>query len=126
MSFFDPPPADTSPPAGDSISARLTAVSRNILGTGGTTPRSVLAEEGGRLAGNLPSSLHAEAARGKSVDCHMFWSGRVGDAAANVITSHQQGLDRGAVVGSEGSNEATKIEPFSSCLRSTMSAFELA
>ena len=101
MSFFDPPSADTSPPAGDSISARLTAVSPNILGTGGTTPRSVLAEDGGRLAGNLPSSLHAEAARGKSVDCHMFWSGGVGDAAANGIASHQEGLDRGAEIGSE-------------------------
>ena len=91
MSLFDPPSDAPSPPAEDSISARLTAVSRTILGTGGTLPRLGLVEEGGHLAGNLPSSLSPEAARGKLVDCRMFCPGGFGDADANGISSRQEG-----------------------------------
>ena len=82
MSFFDTTADDTSPPSGDSISARLTAVSRNIMGTGSTTPRPVLAEESGREAvGMIPSArdlrsaLQGDATRGKLVDCRMLSGG---------------------------------------------------
>ena len=100
MSFFDTTVDDTSPPSGDSISARLTAVSRNIMGTGSTTPRPVLAEESGREAvGMIPSArdlrsaLQGDATRGKLVDCRMIVEccpGGFGNAAAKGIASRRK------------------------------------